>query len=127
MTVASGIERPVKVGLGQSGFRELRLDALVQHGDDRADHLKVAEFLCGDVEEHVLSAGIVLAKALREIAHGRGQLAVRAAELLEQERGERRIGFADPYRVLQPLVPTLTVYFSRLLCMDIMFSWLVGT
>jgi len=64
----------------------------------------MAELLGGDIEQQVLAARIVLGKSLREIAHGRSQLAVGAAELFEEQRGQRRIGFADSYRVLQPLV-----------------------
>ena len=44
--------------LGQLAFR-----ALVQHGDDGADDLEVAELLGGDVEQHVLAAGVALRKA----------------------------------------------------------------
>jgi len=63
----------------------------------------MAELLGGDIEQHVLAAGIVLGKSLREIPHGRSQLAVSAAELFEEQGGQRRIGLADSHRVLQPL------------------------
>jgi hypothetical protein len=44
-------------------FGQLALGALVQHGDDGADHFQVAQLLGGDVEQHVLAARIVFASA----------------------------------------------------------------
>ena len=51
-----------------------------------------------------LAAGIVFGDRLREIAHRRGELALRAAELLEHQIGQHRIGLAYANRVLQTLV-----------------------
>src|SRR5690606_29841595 len=64
----------------------------------------MAQILGGDVVEHVLAPGVVVAQGLGEVAHGRGQLALRAAELLEHQRGQVRVGTGDAYGVHQALV-----------------------
>ena len=112
VAVAAGVQRAIEIGLRQRRLGELGLDALVEHGDDRADDFEMAQLLGGDVEQHVLAAGIVLAEALGEIAHGGGELAVGAAELLEQQRRQRGIGLADAHRVLQALVVHEHLHFS---------------
>ena len=104
VAVAARRQRAIELGLLHRRLAELRLHALVQHGDDRADHLKVAEFLGRDVEQHVLAPGIVLGQPLREVAHRGGEFPVGSAELLEQQRCQRRVRFPDAHRVLQPLV-----------------------
>ena len=83
---------------------ELRLGALVEHRDDRADHLEVAQLLGGDVHQHVLAARIVVAQPLREIAHRRRELAVGAAKLFEDQGAEHRIRLGYPDGILQALV-----------------------
>ena len=51
-----------------------------------------------------LRPGIVFGEVLGEVAAGRGELALRAAELLEHQVGEARVGLADADGVLQALV-----------------------
>ncbi len=104
MAAAALIKRHIHVGLLQRAFGHLRLGALVQHGDDRADDFEMAQFLGGDVEQQILAARVGFAQPLREIAHGGGELAVGPAELFQQEGGEHGIGLGDPHGVLQALV-----------------------
>ncbi len=102
--VAASGQRTVQLGLLLHRFGQTPLGALVEHADDRTDDFQVAEFLGGDVHQQVLATGIALAEALGEIAHGGGQLALRPAELLQQQVGQARIGRGDPDGVLQSLV-----------------------
>lgn len=103
MAVAAGVERHVELRLLHGGFGQGRLGALVEHSDDKADHLEIAQFLGGDIEQHFRAARIVLGEALREIAHRGGELAIGPAELLEQQRGQRRVRLGDADGVLQAL------------------------
>ena len=93
-----------QLALLEGSLGHLRLDALAQHRDDTADHLQMAEFLGGDVEQHVLPIRIVFPYSLREIPHCGRKLAVRTAELLQHEGGQSGIGFRDTHRVHQSLV-----------------------
>ncbi len=104
MAVAALVDRHVELGFLEGAFGELALHAPVQHGDDTADDLQVAELLGGDIEQHVLAAGVLLGQGLGEIAHGRGQFALGTSELLEHEAGQGGIGFAHADGVLQSLV-----------------------
>jgi hypothetical protein len=63
--VISASSSPSPVPLGELSFH-----ALVHHHDDAADHLEVAQLLGGDVEQHVLAAGVAFRKGLTEISHG---------------------------------------------------------
>jgi len=78
--------------------------AFEQHRQGLRDHLEVRELLGRDVEQHVATRHVALRPALREIAHRRRQLAVRAAELVEQQLCEKRIGAVDAHGVLHALV-----------------------
>ncbi len=62
------------------------------------------ELLGSDVEKHVLAAGILLGQALGEVAHRRGELPVGAAELLQHESAQSRVGLGDPNGILKLLV-----------------------
>ena len=62
------------------------------HLDELADHLKMAEFLQGDILEHIADARILDMEGLNPIGQSRGQLAGRAAELLEEFLAECGIG-----------------------------------
>jgi CIC family chloride channel protein len=66
-------------------------------------YFKMAELLGGNVHQHVVLVGVRVAHAecLGEVLHGRLQLAVRTAELLQQQVGEARIGAGDTRVELQ--------------------------
>ena len=51
-----------------------------------------------------LRFGVALGQRLGKVAHGRRQLTLRAAELLEHEGCQTRVRFGDSHRVLQTLV-----------------------
>jgi hypothetical protein len=102
--VAGALQRAVQLGFGVDGLGQLALRALVEHGDDGADHFEMRQLFGGDVEQHVLAARVVLGDGLREVAHRRGEFALRAAELFEHQVGKTGIAFADAHRVLQALV-----------------------
>ena len=55
---------------------------------------QMTELLGSDVHEQVLAIRILAIEALDRILHGSGQLAIRAAELLEQHVSEARIGLS---------------------------------
>ncbi|KTR83815.1 hypothetical protein NS277_07665 [Novosphingobium barchaimii] len=83
MAIPTGVDFHVKISLFHRRFRKGTFHALVQHRDDRADHLKVAKLFGGDVEEHILAPGIDFGQPLGEIAHGCCQFAVWSAKLLK--------------------------------------------
>jgi hypothetical protein len=62
---------------------ELSFNPLVHHHDDAADHLKVAQLLSRDIEQHVLAAGIAFCQGLTKIPHRCGELPLRPAKLLQ--------------------------------------------
>ena len=66
------------------------------HAGQRADDLQMAELLGADIHQQVLALGIVAIDALDGILHRRRELAIGAAELLQQHIAEARIGFVDP-------------------------------
>jgi len=62
---------------------------------ERADDFQVAQFLGTDVHQEILALRIVAIQALDGILHRRGELAVRAAELLEEHVPKSRICIVD--------------------------------
>lgn len=72
--------------------------------DDCRDHFHVGEFLRADVGQNALALLIRHGVALIEVAHGRAELAVRSAELCNDDFGNLRIGILDFHRELQTLV-----------------------
>jgi hypothetical protein len=65
--------------------------------DRGADDLEMAELFGGDVHEQVVLVriGLPCSKCLHEVLHGGLQLPIAAAELLQQETGEARVGTRD--------------------------------
>ena len=102
--VAGAGDAAVHVGFGLDRFGQLALGALVEHGDDVADHFQVAQLFGCDVEQHVLAAWIVFRHGLGEVAHGGRQLALGTTELLEHEVRQSRVGPGDTDCVLQAFV-----------------------
>ncbi|MNS07037.1 hypothetical protein D3C72_384720 [compost metagenome] len=94
----------VEVRFLLGGFRELPLGPAIEHGDDRADDLEVAQLLRGDVHQQVATPHVLVSQSLGEVAHGGRQLTLGSAELFEHESGQGRIGFGDPHRIHQLLV-----------------------
>ena len=101
----------IELRLALDGLRQPGLRAAVQHRDDRADYLEVAELLCGDIKEHVLSAGVVFCHGLGEIPACGSQFALRAAKLLQQQVGQARVRGSDTYGVLKAFVVANMVSF----------------
>ena len=69
------------------------------HAGQRADDFQVAEFLGADIHQQVFAPRIVAIKSLDRILHRRRELAIRAAELLQQHVAELRIRLVDANRV----------------------------
>ena len=67
------------------GIFQFAVNAFEQHLYGRADDLQVAEFLGGDIHQHIVLIRVrhFGAECLGEILHGCGQLTVFAAELLQ--------------------------------------------
>ena len=65
----------------------------------RAHHLEMAQLLRADVHQQVLAGRIIAVEALDRILHGSGQLAIGAAELLQQHVAEARVRRIDTHRV----------------------------
>ncbi len=84
------------VALG--GILEIAVDARQKHLDGSTDNLQMAQLLGGDVHQKIVlvGIGIVAGERLHEILHGRFQLAVAAAELLEQQAREPGVGPRNP-------------------------------
>ena len=84
----------------------------VQPGEG-ADDLQVAQLLGADVHEQVLAGRVLAVEPLDRVLHGRGQLAVGPAELLQQHVAEPRVGLADADRVHELL--DVVIHGRRLL------------
>ena len=81
----------------------IELHRLEVQARERADDLQVAQLLGADVHQQILALRIVAIQTLNGILHRRGELAVCAAELLEQHVAKSRIGFVDAHGVHQLL------------------------
>ena len=66
------------------------------HAGETADDLEMAQLLGADVHEQVFALRVLAIESLDRILHRRGELAVGAAELLQQHVAEARIGLVDP-------------------------------
>ena len=77
-----------RVGLGGLAIELHRLEVQARQ---RADHFEMAQLLGADVHQQVLARGVLAVESLDRILHGRRQLAVRAAELLQEHVAERRV------------------------------------
>ena len=93
---AAAGDRDQRIGLGLLAREFHRLEV---HAGEAADDLQMAQLLGADVHQQVFALRILAIEALDGILHGRGELAVGAAELLEQHVAEPRIGLVDPHRV----------------------------
>ena len=89
-----------RVGLGALAIEFHRFE--MQPGE-RADDLQVAQFFGADVHQQILALRIVAIQTLNGVLHRRGELAVGAAELLEQHVAESRIRFVNADGVHQLL------------------------
>src|SRR5581483_7965501 len=98
--------RPIELRLILDSLGDAPFGALVEHGDNCADDLQMAELLGGDVDQHVLAARIILREILRKISKRSRELSLRAPELLQHQVGKTRIALTDTYGVLQTLVVT---------------------
>ena len=85
------------------------------HARERADDLQVAQLLGADVHQQVFALRVVAIEPLDRILHGGGELAVGAAELLEQHVAEPRIRRVDANRVHQ-LLDVVVHYHPRCCC-----------
>src|SRR5581483_2955658 len=83
--VARARNLPIELGDVVDTLGDPALRALVEHCNDGSYHLQVAELLGGDVDEHILATGVILAEVLGEIATRRSQLSLWAAELFQHE------------------------------------------
>ena len=89
-----------RIGFGgfAVGFHRLEM-----HAGQRADDLQVAQLLGADVHQQVFARRIVAVESLDRVLHRGGELAVGAAELLQQHVAESGSGSS-----------TRTVYMSFL-------------
>jgi hypothetical protein len=101
MAVTSGAQGAVKISLLHARFGKRSPYPLVQHSHDAADDFKVAQFLGGDVEQHILAPDVVLGDALCEVTHGGREFALRTAELFKHEARQHWIRFPDSDSVLK--------------------------
>ena len=84
-----------KIGL-ESSLLDLFLREISRElVDDRADHLQMPQLLGADIGQQALELGVGHGVPLVEIAHGRTQLAVRAAVLRDDRRGKPWIRVLD--------------------------------
>jgi hypothetical protein len=82
--IIASAERLVQLRLRLDRFSWLTFPALAQHGYDGADDFEMAKFLCGDIGQHILTAGIDF-DSLSEISASCGELAPRITELFKQQ------------------------------------------
>ena len=85
----------------------------------RADDLQMAQFLGADVHQQVFALRILAIEALDRILHRGGELAVGAAELLEQHIAETRIRLVDAdgvHQLLDVVIHGNLRQYSRLKC-----------
>ena len=66
------------------------------HAGKGADDLEVAQLLGADVHQQVFALRVLAIESLDRILHRRSELAVGAAELLEQHVAEARVRLVDP-------------------------------
>src|SRR5471032_1610595 len=102
--IAAAGERPVQLSFGFDSFSELALTTLVQHGHNRANNFQVTQFFRSDIEQHVLSARIVFSYRLSKVPACSRELALRTAELLQEQICQTRIRRRDSDGVLQAFI-----------------------
>ena len=69
------------------------------HAGQSADDLQMAQFLCTDIHQKILSVGIVAVQTLYGVLHGSRQFSICAPELLQQHVSKARVGLADSNRI----------------------------
>jgi hypothetical protein len=65
----------------------------------RPDHLEVTQFLGADIHQKVLAGRVLAIESLDRVLHGGGELAIGAAELLQEHVAEFRVRLVDADRV----------------------------
>nr|GFA75875.1 hypothetical protein [Tanacetum cinerariifolium] len=78
--------------------------AFIEHDDDRANDLQMAQLFRGDVEKQILTTWILLGQRLSEIAGRGGEFALGTTELLKEQVGKARIRLGNTDGVLQSFV-----------------------
>ena len=80
------------------GFRRFAIEfhGLQMQPRERADDFEMAQFLGADIHQEILAVRIFAIETLDGVLHGGRQLAVSAAELLQQHVAKPRIGLVDP-------------------------------
>ena len=102
--ITGAIQRTVQLTFLLHALGELTLGTSVEHDDDRADHLQMAQFFGGNVQQKVFAPRIFFSQGLGEIAGCCGQFAIGAPELFQQQIGQTRIGLGHANGVLKSLV-----------------------
>ena len=87
----------IEAGLLDLIYREVPRELV----DDGADHLKMPQLLGADIGQQALELGVGHGVALAQIPQRSAELAVRAAVLADDRRGELRVGVGDLHRILQ--------------------------
>ena len=85
------------------------------HAGEGTNDLEMAQFLRPDVHEQVFALSVVAIESLDRVLHRRGELAIGAAELLEQHVAEFGIRRVDADRVHE-LLDVMVHYKPRSRC-----------
>ena len=85
-----------RIGVGGVAIRLRRFQV---HPSKRTNDFEMAEFLGADVHEQVFAAGVVAVEPLNGVLHRGGQLAIGAAELLQEHSAEGWLRFANSHGV----------------------------
>ena len=59
--IAVGGERTIEFRLALGALRQGSFGAFIQHADQSANDLQMAQLLCRDIHQHIFAAGIVIA------------------------------------------------------------------
>jgi hypothetical protein len=106
---APACDRNKRVGLGRVTF-EFRGSEM--HAGESAHNFEVAQFLGPDVHEEIFALRVVAVEPLDRVLHRGRELAVGAAELLQQHVAESGIRRIDTHRVHELLDVMVHIYPS---------------
>ena len=93
-----------EVGVKARGVDILLGEIARQLMDDGADHLQMPKFLRSNIRQQSLQLGVGHGVTLAQVAQRRAELAVRAAVLADDQRGQLGVRVLDADGVLQLLL-----------------------
>ncbi len=91
----------VQIAFFFGAFSQIAFGPLIQHPDQRTDNFQMAEFLSGNIHQHIFAPRILITQPLSKVAACCCKFSLRATKLFKQEICQPRIRACNANGILQ--------------------------